>query len=157
VSTLNFLAVAAGDRILGPCFVPPRPTEESLSKRSSRAIATYGSSFMVHACRCSTTFPFCSSGILEQAATRWTNSMATSLPWFHSLTFSSSETSDGYCLCYGSLWRQGLVTTDTEWMYCDTWNFTASQGIAVKTCISGCWSSRWTLWAFYSFVRPMFI
>jgi len=47
--------------------------------------------------------------------TRWTNSMACSLPWFKSLRFLSLGTQEGYCSCYRSQRRPRLATTNTEW------------------------------------------
>ena len=113
--------------------------------------------------RSSTTLSSCSSSILEQSVSRtmgrkrWTNSMACWMPWFKSLRFLSLGTSEAYCLCYRSQWRPGLATTNTEGIgdgpY-DTWNFSASQEIAVqqRKVLRG--RSRWTL---RSFRWPMFI
>ena len=93
--------------------------------------------------------------IWTTAPTRWTNIMATSFPWFQSLTFSSSETSAVY-----RLWRPGLVTTDREWIWddsWDTWNYPSSQANALRTGNFKCWNSRWTLRLFFGCRRPVFI
>jgi len=113
--------------------------------------------------RCFTTLSCCNSGVLEQNVsrtmdrTRWANSMACSLPWFKSLRFLPLGKSDAYCSCYRSQWCPGLGTTNTEWIgdgpY-DTWNFPASQEIAVQQCKFPRGRSRWTL---RFFRRPMFV
>jgi hypothetical protein len=103
-----------------------------------------------------------SLGILEKSisgtmdGTRRTNSVICSFPWFKSLVFLSLGTSEFYCLCDRTQRRPGLATKNTEciWAYSyDTWNFPASQAVAVQTFHILCWSSRWTLWESYWVVR----
>jgi hypothetical protein len=155
VSALSFHANTAGDRLLGPFFLP-----SCLTRAASRAVARCGSadleSFMVQAWLCSTTISSCSSGILEQQVSRttermrWTNSMACSLPGFKFLKFLSLGISEVYCLCYRSHNIQNLqrqIQNAFE-MVCMTWNFPTIRTITVWTYNILHWSSRLTLWAF---------
>ena len=48
------------------------------------------------------------------------NIMASSFPWFKSLTISSLEKSAMYHLCYSCQWWPGLVPTDTESIWDDS-------------------------------------
>jgi hypothetical protein len=93
---------------------------------------------------------------LTTTATRWTCIMASSFSLFQSLTFSSSETSAVYRLCYSSQRKPELVPTDTEWIWdysCATWNYPSSQANAFHTCNFRCWNWRWTLIIFW----PVFV
>jgi len=62
--------------------------------------------------------------------------------------FVSLGTSTVCCLCYRSQWCPEFGTTNTEWIWGDSygrWYFPTSQAVNVQTCNGLFWSSRWTL------------
>ena len=151
MTTLNFHGGIAGDRLLGPYLLPPRLTgvvyhnipRSVLPELLQGVDLQTEIQLMVRTWWRCTKFFSCISGSFAQRVsgtldrTKWTNSMAGSFPCFKSLRFSSQETSKVYCLCSRSQWCPGLATTNTEWIWddsYDTWNIPASYAIGVQTC-----------------------
>jgi len=158
---LNFHAGIAGDRLLGPYFLPPRLTGAVYHDipRSVLPELLQGVDLQteielmvrVHRWRCSKffscisgSFAHCVSRTLDR--TKWNNIMACSFPWFKSLRFSSQETSKVYCLCNRSQSCPGLATTDTMdliWLV----RYLKYSGELRNQCSDvQRWSSSWTLW-----------
>jgi len=73
----------------------------------------------------------CSLENLLQRRARWTNSVASSFPWYKSLKFVSRRIHKAYCLCYRSQWLPELVTTNAKWIgdeSCDTLELFSQSG-----------------------------
>jgi hypothetical protein len=118
ITTLNFYAGIAGDRLLGPYFLPPRLTgavyhdipRSVLPELLQGVDLQTEIQLMLHTWWRCTNFFSCISGNFAQHVsgtldrTKWTISMACSFPWFKSLRFSSQETCKVYCVCSRSQW-----------------------------------------------------
>ena len=155
VSSLSFHAGTAVDRLLGPHSLPPRLTVAlyhdflqnflpellqyvDLLTRIHLRFMHDGAQphFLLAVREC---LKQRVSGKVDR--TRWTNSPGCFFLWFKFLSLGISKVC---CLCYGSQWRPGLATYNTEWIWedsYDTWKFPASQAVTVRTCSVLRWSS----------------